>query len=74
MVIRPVAPSPYNGENITETESKLSYLDVDLCITTAVLDKRDNLNFCIVNFLYLDDNHYPEFHLGGGGGGEGGIC
>ena len=44
-----------------ETDSRLSYLDLELNIvekkfSTAVFDKRDGFNFHIVNFPYMDSN------------------
>ena len=49
-------------KHTTETNSRLSYLDLELNIvdrrfTTAVFfDMRDGLNFHIVNFPYMDSN------------------
>ena len=45
----------------TETNSRLSYLDLEVNIvdgkfTTAVFDKRDGFSFHIVNFPYMDSN------------------
>jgi hypothetical protein len=45
----------------TETDSRLSYLDLEVNIsdrrfTTAVFDKRDNFSFHIVNFPHMDSN------------------
>ncbi len=45
----------------TETDSRLSYLDLEINIsdkrfTTAVFDKRDNFSFHIVNFPHMDSN------------------
>ena len=45
----------------TETDSRLSYLDLEVKIkdrkfSTAVFDKRDDFNFHIVNFPHMDSN------------------
>ena len=45
----------------TETDSRLSYLDLEVNIsdrkfTTAVFDKRDGFSFHIVNFPHMDSN------------------
>ena len=45
----------------TETESRLSCLDLELSsgdrkFTTAVFDKRDGFSFHIANFPYIDSN------------------
>ena len=45
----------------TESETMVSYLDISITITenkyeTAIYDKRDDFNFNIVNFPFLDSN------------------
>ena len=46
---------------MTETADRLSYLDIQIDIInlnfrTSLYDKRDSLNFHIVNFLHMDSN------------------
>ena len=59
--IRDIYPPQLELKRTTETESRLSYLDIELTIadrkfTTAVFDKRDGFDFHIVNFPHLDSN------------------
>ena len=56
--IRNIYPPQLELKRTTETESRLSYLDIELTIvdrkfTTAVFDKRDRFDFHIVNFPYF---------------------
>ena len=56
-----IYPPQLELKRTTETESRLSYLDIELTIadrkfTTAVFDKRDGFDFHIVNFPHLDSN------------------
>ena len=53
----------------TESETMVSYLDISITIVenkhvTAIYDKRDDFNFKVVNFSYLDSNipEKPAFH------------
>ena len=59
--IRDIYPSQLELKRTMETDSRLSYLDIEMTIvdrkfTTAVLDKRDGFDFHIVNFPHLDSN------------------
>ena len=56
-----IYPPQLELKRTTETDSRLSYLDLELNIvekkfSTAVFDKRDGFNFHIVNFPYMDSN------------------
>ena len=53
-----IYPPHLELKRTTETDSRLSYLDLELNIvfSTAVFDKRDGFNFHIVNFPYMDSN------------------
>ena len=53
--IRTIYPPQLELKRTTETESRLSYLDIELDrkFTTAVFDKRDRFDFHIVNFPYF---------------------
>ena len=59
--IRNIYPRQLELKRTTETDSRLSYLDLEINIsdrrfTTAVFDKRDNFSFHIVNFPHMDSN------------------
>ena len=59
--IKNIYPTQLELKKTTETDSKLSYLDLEINIvdsrfTTTVYDKRDGFNFHIVNFPYMDSN------------------
>ena len=59
--IKNIYPPQLELKNTTETDSRLSYLDLEVNIvegkfTTAVFDKRDGFSFHIVNFPYMDSN------------------
>ena len=59
--IKNIYPPQLELKKTTETNSRLSYLDLELNIvdgrfTTAVFDKRDGFNFHIVNFPHMDSN------------------
>ena len=54
-------PQQLELKRTTETDSKLSYLDLEINIddgrfSTAVFDKRDCFSFHIVNFPHMDSN------------------
>ena len=56
-----IYPQQLELKRTTETDSRLSYLDLEVNIsdrrfTTAVFDKRDGFNFHIVNFPHMDSN------------------
>ena len=56
-----IYPQQLKLKKTTETDSRLSYLDLEVKIedrkfTTAVFDKRDDFNFHIVNFPHMDSN------------------
>ena len=59
--ISKIYPPQLQLKRTTETDSRLSYLDLEVNIvdkkfSTAVFDKRDGFNFHIVNFPYMDSN------------------
>ena len=59
--IKNIYPPQLELKKTTETDSRLSYLDLEVNIvegkfTTAVYDKRDGFSFHIVNFPYMDSN------------------
>ena len=68
-----VYPQQLELKRSTETDSKLSYLDLEINsrdrkFTTAVFDKRDGFSFHIVNFLtwivtYLGNQPIGFIHL-----------
>ena len=56
-----IYPQQLELKRTTETDSRLSYLDLEVNIsdrrfTTAVFDKRDGFSFHIVNFPHMDSN------------------
>lgn len=56
-----IYPQQLELKRTTETDSRLSYLDLEINIrdrkfTTAVFDKRDGFSFHIVNFPHMDSN------------------
>ena len=56
-----IYPQQLELKRTTETDSRLSYLDLEVNIsdrrfTTTVFDKRDGFNFHIVNFPHMDSN------------------
>ena len=56
-----IYPQQLELKRTTETDSRLSYLDLEVNIsdrrfTTAVFDKRDGFNFHTVNFPHMDSN------------------
>ena len=65
-----IYPQQLEPKRTTETDSGLSYLDLELVnisdrrFTTAVFDKRDGFNFHIVNFPHVDSNipSKPAYH------------
>ena len=66
--IKNIYPTQLELKKTTETDSKLSYLDLEINIldgkfTTTVYDKRDGFNFRIVNFPYITylANQLTEF-------------
>ena len=59
--IRNIYPRQLELKRITETDSRLSYLDLEINIsdrrfTTVVFDKCDNFSFHIGNFPHMDSN------------------
>ena len=54
-----IYPPQLELKRTTETESRLSYIELTIVnrkFTTAVFDKRDGFDFHIVNFPHLDSN------------------
>ena len=56
-----IYPQQLELKRTTETDSRLSYLDLEINIrnrkfATAVFDKRDGFSFHIVNFPHMDSN------------------
>ena len=57
-----IYPDELNIKNTTDTSHSASYLDLMLqmdhngLLTTKLYDKRDDFNFSIVNFPFLDSN------------------
>ena len=56
-----IYPQQLELKRTTETDSRFSYLDLEINIknrkfTTAVFDKRDGFSFHVVNFPHMDSN------------------
>ena len=56
-----IHPQQLELKRTTETDSRFSYLDLEINIknrkfTTAVFDKRDGFSFHVVNFPHMDSN------------------
>ena len=56
-----IYPSELTLKRISESDTKLAYLDISISIcsskyVTEVYDKRDAFNFNIVNFPYMSSN------------------
>ena len=59
-----------NSANSSDTEASFFFLDLNLCISngtvsTKIFDKRDDFDFDIVNFPFLDGDVPPAYLIWG---------